>query len=329
MQKFTLKNGMEVSRLSLGTWGFSGAKVWGENDDRVSIRTIHEAIDSGINLIDSASVYGSGKAEEVLGCAIKGRRDKVLIATKVYSNHLSYDGVLKKCEESLIRLDTDYIDIYQIHWPNPDIPTEETMRAFEKLKSDGKIRSIAVCNYGVKALREVAGHEIVLNQLPYALIWRMIEGEITRACAESGIAVWAYSPLAQGLLTGKYMALEDVPMHRRTTRFYSEKWGQSSHGDNGFETEIFAFLQELSLICKRSGHSMSELALAFLKTRPNMGSILAGARDPEQLRQNISAFNADVPAEIIKEIEILSGALLSQMGTNPDLWEGQNGGRIY
>jgi len=329
MQTYTLPNGMEISGLSMGTWGFSGAAVWGKNDDDVSIRTIHEAMDLGINLFDSAARYGDGKAEEVLGLAIKDRRDKALVATKVYMGDLSYESVLEQCEQSLSRLGTDYIDIYQIHWPNPKFPADETMRAFKKLKADGKIRGFAVCNHGPKAMSEVADSGVLLNQLPYSLIWRLIEHDVAPACAEHKMAIWAYSPLAQGLLTGKYLRVEDVPMNRRSTRFYSGKWEQGRHNDDGFESIVFPFLTELDKACARTGYSMAELALAFLKTRPNMGSILVGSRNPEQLRQNIKAYNAEIPAEIISEITKLSDSLLAQMGTNPDMWENQNGGRMY
>ena len=329
MQTIKLVNGMEVSRFSLGTWGFSGAAVWGDNDDAISIRTIHEALDNGINLLDTAPVYGDGKAEEVLGRALKGRRDKAIVSTKAFMGDLSYDGVLRQCEESLKRLDTDHVDLYLIHWPNPEFPADETMKAFEKLKSDGKIRGIAVCNYGKGALEGVSGHEITLNQLPYSLIWRQIEKKTAPVCAENSIALWAYSPLAQGLLTGKYKSLDDVPMNRRTTRFYDSRWGQSRHTDTGFEADIFAFLAKLETLCKRTGFSIPELAIAFLKTRPNMGSILIGSRTPEQLRENIKSFETNIPTELITELTTLSDPLLELMGENADMWSNKNNGRIY
>ena len=330
MQYFKLSDSdIAVSAMSMGTWGFSGASVWGESDDELSIRTIHQALDSGINLFDSATRYGDGRAEEVLGKAVKKCRDKAIVSTKVYMDNLSYDGVLAQCEGSLKRLDTDYIDIYQIHWPNREFSADETMRAFEDLKKAGKIREIAVCNHGKQALKAIEGHKIVLNQLPYSLLWRLVEHEIAPTSAENGIAIWAYSPLAQGLLTGKYRSIDDVPMNRRSTRFYDGKWGQGRHDDAGFETEVFDFLGELHEVCGRTGYSMPVLALAFLRSRQNIGSILIGSRNPEQLTQNLKSFETSVSAEVIAEITELSAKLLAKMGTNADMWENQNGGRMY
>ncbi|MDR2932855.1 MAG: aldo/keto reductase [Oscillospiraceae bacterium] len=318
-----------ISQMSMGTWGFSGAAIWGESDDDVSIRTIHKAMDYGINLFDSASRYGDGKAEEVLGKAIKGRRDKVVVATKVFYDALEYDQVIDECEKSLKRLDTDYIDIYQIHWPNRDVDPQETMRAFEKLRRDGKIRTIGVCNHGLGAMEAIKGHDIVLNQLPYSLIWRLIESGVAQKSMENNMAVWAYSPLAQGLLTGKFKTVDDVPLNRRATRFYSSKWGQGRHTDTGFETDVFDFLDRLRAVCNRTGFPMATLAVAFLKSRPGMGSVLIGSRDPVQLDQNVKSFETDVPTEIIDEITDLSTPLKDIMGTNPDLWENADGGRMY
>ena len=320
---------ISVSAMSMGTWGFSGAKTWGESDDELSIRTIHSAMDFGINLFDSAVRYGDGKAEEVLGRAISDRREKALVATKVYMDFLTYDGVISQCEGSLKRLATDYIDIYQIHWPNREIPADETMRAFEDLKAAGKIREIAVCNHGAEALKGVRGHKIALNQLPYSLIWRLIEREAAPESEKNGIAIWAYSPLAQGLLAGSYTSVDEVPLHRRSTRFYDSKWGQGRHDDAGFETIVFDFINKLHAVCKRTGYSMPVLSLAFLQSRPNVGSVLVGSRNPEQLEQNVKAFETEVPADIIAEITALSAELIPQMGTNADMWENQNGGRMF
>lgn len=320
---------IEISQMSMGTWGFSGAKLWGASDDNVSIDTIRRALDAGINLYDTAERYGDGRAEEVLGKALKGRRPGAVIATKVYTASLGYEDVISHCEGSLKRLDTDYIDIYMIHWPSRVIPFEETMSAFEKLKKDGKIRAIGVCNHGVKCLEGVKNHKVVLNQLPYSLIWRVIEKEVKVKTIENNTSIWAYSPLAQGLLTGKYKSVDDVPMERRETRFYSGKWQQGRHDDKGFEKEIFEFLPKLQKIADEAAIPMSALALAFLKSRSGMGSVLIGSRNARQLEQNLKAFETRVPVDVIKEITELSEGLKSIMGENPDLWENKDGGRMF
>ena len=330
MEYLKLQNAdFEIPKLSLGTWAFSGAKIWGANEEKDSIDTIHAALDAGITLLDTAEKYGDGKSEEVLGKAVKDRRDKAIVATKVYSDCLHYDDVIAHCEASLKRLDTDYIDLYQIHWPNPEIPQEETFRAFEKLKQDGKVRSAGVCNYAQKGLEEIKDYGAVTNQLPYSLIWRLVEKGIVQKSKENGIAVWAYSPLAQGLLTGKFRSIDDVPMGRRETRFYSGKWQQGRHNDVGFEKEIFAFLDVFADLCTETGYPMATLALAFLKNADGVGSILMGARNVGQLEQNLNAFNTDVPDDVIRQITDLSEGLKAAMGDNADLWENRNGGRMY
>ena len=319
---------LSVSRLSLGTWAFSGAKIWGENDDNEAIRTIHCALDHGINLIDSAEKYGNGKSEEVLGRALEGRRHQAVKATKIYTDKLHHDDVIRQCEASLKRLKTDYIDMYQIHWPNPDIPAEETFGAFEELKQAGKIRYTAVCNAGPSCIRELSNYGVLSNQLPYCLVWRVAEKAIIPASMEAGVPVWAYVPLGQGLLTGKFRKIEDVPLGRRETRFYSGAWGQGRHQDPGFEKEIFAFLDVLADFCQKNGLEMAQVAMSFLKRRPEVYSILCGARSICQLEQNITSFETVIQDDLMEEIERLSDPLKEAMGDNADLWEG-NGGRFY
>lgn len=321
--------GLKVSRLSLGTWSFSGSKNWGPNDEKESIDTIRLAVDLGINFLDSASKYNDGVAERILGKAVKGMRDKVVLATKVYADVLHYDEVIRECEDSLKRMDTDYVDLYQIHWPNQDIPFDETFRAFDKLKADGKVRAIGVCNFGPKCLEGIKDFEVVSNQLPYSMIWRQVENEIVPESIRQGIMIWPYSPFAQGLLTGKFKTVEDVPLPRRETRFYSSSWKVGRHTDTGFEKEIFGFLPKLQALADANGLDMGTLALSFLKDRPGVGSILVGARNSDQIRANLRMYEADVPAEVKAEMLRLSDELKPQMGSNPDMWDNKDGGRFY
>lgn len=315
---------IKISGLSLGTWAFSGAKIWGDNREEDSIRTIQAALDSGINLIDTAERYGNGYAEEILGKAVKDRRDKAVIATKVYADELSYDGIISACEGSLRRMNTDRIELYQIHWPNHNIPMEESFSAFEKLKRDGKILEASVCNFGVKDIAEASQYGVRLNQLPYSLVWRVIEKEIIPASTVAGVPVWAYIPLGQGLLSGKYQSIDDVPLNRRETRLYSCKWQQGRHTDPGFEAEIFDLLNKLRKLCEESGYSMPAIALAFLKKQACVGSILVGARNEQQLTQNIAAYEQIVPDEVIDKAIALSEDLKKAEGLNADLWVSEN-----
>ena len=324
------KSGIQVSGLSLGTWAFAGGKLWGDSDDRQAVGTIHCALDAGINLIDTAERYGGGRSEEITGMALKGRRAEAVLATKVYTDVLHYDDVIAHCEASLKRLGTDYIDLYQIHWPNPDIPLEETYGAFEDLKKAGKIRASGICNAGAGCIGKLdaAAYGVAMNQLPYSLIWRIAEKKIIPATVEKGVRVWAYSPLAQGLLTGKFRRVEDVPLGRRETRFYSGAWKQGRHSDPGFEKEVFGFLDVLMGICERSGYGPTEVAMRFLRRRECVQSVLVGSRSPEQLRMNIAAYEKEVPGDLMDEIERLSEGLKEAMGDNADLWIG-DGGRFF
>lgn len=321
-------SGIQISGMALGTWAYSGATVWGKSDDQAAIETIHSALDHGINLIDTADRYGKGNSELVVGRALEGRRSEAVLATKVYTDCLHYDDVIACCEASLKRLRTDYIDLYQIHWPNPDIPVEETFGAFEDLKKAGKIRLASVCNAGVKCIESLAGQEVVLNQLPYSLIWRIAEKQIIPASEKAGIPVCAYSPLAQGLLTGKFRRIEDVPVGRRETRFYKSTWTPCRHTENGFEDEVFAFIDVLMDFCRKNGFAPAEVAMSFLKRRACVKTILVGARSVKQLEQNIASYERIIPDDAMDEIEAASDGLKAIMGENADMWVG-NGGRFY
>lgn len=321
---------IQVSGLSMGTWPFSGIKLWGATDEKEAVRVIHMAMDRGINTFDTAARYGDGESERILCQALKDRRDKAVVGSKVHTAFLGYQDVIDQCDATLKRLETDYLDLYQIHWPNPQIPLEETLRAFEDLKQAGKIRAISVCNFGPKCLEQAKGHTLVLNQLPWSLIWRVIENNGTLEATErEEIPVWTYCALGQGLLSGKYHSVEDVPLNRRANRVYSSRWGQGRHKDGGFEDGVFRLLDQLRTLCEESGCTMTELALGFLKAQKAVGSILVGARTEAQLEENLRAYGRQLPEDVLVRAAELSVPLMKQMGTNADLFEDANGGRMY
>jgi myo-inositol catabolism protein IolS len=203
---------VSVSEIGLGTWGMSGA-FWGAANDSESIRVIHQALDLGVTLIDTAEAYGRGHAEEVVGKALAGRREKAVIATKAAPNHLEPAEAVKALEGSLKRLQTDYVDVYFIHWPNPDVPLGATMDAFERLRAEGRIRALGVSNFGAKEMDAARQHGIIdVLQPPYNMLWREVEAATLPYCREHNIGVMPYSGLAQGLLTG---ALHRVRRGRR------------------------------------------------------------------------------------------------------------------
>lgn len=193
---------MMISSIGMGTWGIGGFSAPDYRYDEVAIKALRYGIELGITLIDTAEMYGAGHSEEVVGMAIKGLREKVFIATKVWYTNLKYDDVLRSAEKSLKRLQIDAIDLYQVHWPNPHIPLSETMKAMEKLVLDGKVRFIGVSNFSVKLMEEARAAlskiDIVSNQVEYSLLSREVENDILPYCERESITLIAYSPLGRG-----------------------------------------------------------------------------------------------------------------------------------
>lgn len=195
---------VNVPVIGMGTWELGGSYAPDYKGDREAIQSLQAGIELGLTLVDTAEIYGAGHCEELVGKAVKGVREKVFIATKVSPEHLSYDGVLRAAERSLKHLDTDYIDLYQIHAPNPNIPISETMRAMEDLADKGKIRFIGVSNFSVELLRQaqecLAKYQIVSNQVGYNLINRKIEKHLLPFVQRDHVMIIAYSPFAVGYL---------------------------------------------------------------------------------------------------------------------------------
>lgn len=194
----------KVSTIGMGTWGMGS---YGSSDERANqVKALRRGIELGINLIDTAEIYAAGRSEEVVGGAVKGIRKEVFIATKVAPGHLHYEDVLRACRGSLSRLGTSYIDLYQVHWADPNVPIKETMSAMEKLVRDGAVRHIGVSNFSVtetdEARAALSQNEIVSNQVEYSLRNRYAESEILPYCAREKLTLIAYSPLAHGNISG-------------------------------------------------------------------------------------------------------------------------------
>jgi aryl-alcohol dehydrogenase-like predicted oxidoreductase len=324
------RTGLKMSVLGLGTWAFAADGFWGEQDENESIATIRAALDSGITLIDCAEAYGAGRSEEIVGRALKGVREKAVLATKVSGANLGQAELTAACENSLARLKTDTIDLYQVHWPNPAIPLEETVAALKRLVAEGKVRAVGCCNFGARDLARshAAGAGFVSNQLPYSLLWRAIEARILPQCAQREMAVLAYSPLANGLLSGRYRTPREVPAGRTTTRFFSGSRPNSRHGEAGLEAEAFTAIAAIRAIAERAAIPMPTLAIAWLLNRPNVASVLAGARTPRQLEALVKAAETRLPADVEAELDRATEALKRRVGDNADLWEGTEKSRI-
>jgi aryl-alcohol dehydrogenase-like predicted oxidoreductase len=315
------KTDIDVSVIALGCWPFAGGAYWGDQDDQDSIDTVHAALDAGINFFDTAEGYGRGHSERVLGQGLRGRRHEAVIATKVSASHLSALDVQRSCEQSLVNLQTDYIDLYQIHWPNWKIPLSETVGALERLKQQGKIRAIGVSNFAVGDLSEML--EVgwcETDQLPYSLLWRVIEAEIKPLCEANGVGILCYSPLAQGLLAGIYATLQDVPENLMRTRWYAGSRPNTDHDDPGCEAEVFSALDEVRRIADELGEPMASVSLAWLRQQAIVTSILVGARKPAEVGWNLPAIELTLPDDVVRALAAVTEPVKKKLGSNPDMW---------
>ena len=312
---------IDISRIVMGCWAIGGGYTWGAQDEKDSIDTIRAAIDVGINMFDTAEFYNDGVSEEVLGKGLSGQRDNVLIATKVWPDNLSADKLAQACEGSLKRLKTDYIDLYQIHWPNWEVPLEETMSAMEKLKQAGKIRFIGVSNFGVQDLTEAIGcADVVSDQLVYSLLFRAIEYEILEKCQELEVGVLAYSPLAQGLLTGKFQGPDEVDDERARVRWFSKNRAGTVHDSDGCEKEAFEAVANIKSICSEIGQPMANVALTWVMQQPGITAVLAGARQPDQILNNARAVDLELTDDISNRLNDATEEVKQKIGSNADPW---------
>ena len=315
---------IEVSVVAMGCWAIGGNGTWGPQDEKQAIAAIHTALDVGVNFFDTAEVYGEGRSEELLGAALVGRRHEAIVATKAIGPNLAGAQIPKACEASLKRLQTDVIDLYQIHWPSRTIPLADTVGALEKLRRQGKVRAIGVSNFGVADLAEYLSlGACATNQIPYSLLWRAIEFEIQPKCVDSGVGILPYSPLAQGLLTGKFATPDDVPDGRARTRHFSSDREGVRHGEPGCEAEVFAAIAQVRDICGQVGESMAAVSLAWLLRQPAVVSVLAGARSPDQVKANVRAAEIELADDVLRQLADATDAVKHTLGANPDMWQAE------
>jgi aryl-alcohol dehydrogenase-like predicted oxidoreductase len=310
---------IEISAIALGCWPFGAPDTWGRQDDEVSIATVKAALDAGINFFDTAEGYGKGKSEEVLGRGLKGRRQEAVIATKVGSG--DPEQVQEASERSLRYLDTDVIDLYQIHWPRRNVPIPDTMGALERLVEQGKVRAIGVCNFGVGDMGDLpASTPVLTNQLPFGLLWRPIEDEIQPMCVERGFGILCYSPLSQGLLTGRYASADEVFEGLRRTRLYAGSRPEANHGEPGCEAEVFAAVERVREIAAQVGASMTAVSLAWARQQAGVTSLLVGARSSEELEEDLPGADLVLSDGDLKALADATEEVKQKLGGNPDMW---------
>ncbi|GAB2203220.1 aldo/keto reductase [Roseibium sp. ROS1] len=304
------RSGIEASAIGLGTWAIGGW-MWGGTDEAKSISAIQASIDEGISLIDTAPAYGQGLSEEIVGKAIAGRREKVVLATKCglvwhtqKGNHFfDYDGkpvhrylgkdaIVHEVEQSLKRLGTDYIDHYITHWQDPTTPIAETMEALETLKTQGKIRSIGASNTTADDVKAyVAAGQLDAIQEEYSMIKRDIEETLVPLCLKEKVSVLSYSSLALGLLTGKIgpdRTFEGDDQRKDNPRFSVEN-----------RRKVARLMDAIAPIAEAHGATKAQVVIAWTLQQPGITFSLCGARDPEQARENAKAGRLRLTSEEI------------------------------
>lgn len=304
---------LEVSRIVLGTW-VTGGWAWGGSDDRDSIAAILRALELGINFIDTAPVYGFGRSEQVIGMALRqwGRRDNVVVATKCglewdekenIRRNASPARIVREVDDSLSRLGVDRIDLYQIHWPDPETPIEESMKALEKLREAGKIRYIGVSNFNrdkiEDCLRVCDVHSL---QPPYNLFEREAEKGLLPFCIERGIATLTYGGLCRGLLTGKFTGTEVFSrgdLRRADPKFKPDRFRQ-----------YVKAVDALKKVAAKYGRTSAQFALRWALQQPGVTAAIAGARTARQVEDNAGAAGWSIAAEDLEKVESILAKMI-------------------
>jgi len=302
-------SGFKVSELIYGNWLTHATQI--END--AAYATVHAALDGGITTFDTADVYANQAAEVVLGEALKGqRREGLEILTKVYwpvsekkpnDTGLSRKHIMESINGSLKRLQTDYVDLYQAHRYDVETPLEETMQAFAGIVRQGKALYIGVSEWNAEQIR--AGHklskelgfQLISSQPQYSMLWRVIEAEVIPTCEELGISQIVWSPMAQGVLTGKYLPGQPVPENSRAANDKVNSFIQKLLTD-----EVLTKVQELKPIAEELGVTMAQFALAWVLQNKNVSSAIVGATTPDQIKSNLGAVGVEIPAEVMAKV---------------------------
>ncbi|NHC44913.1 aldo/keto reductase family protein [Motilibacter aurantiacus] len=323
------RSGLKISEIAYGNWITHGGQV----EDDAATACIRAALDAGITTFDTADVYARGRAEQVLGAALEGeRRSGLEIFTKVYwpmgdganDRGLSRKHVMESIDASLRRLGTDYVDLYQAHRYDYETPLEETMRAFADVVRAGKALYIGVSEWNAeqiragKALADELGVHLVSNQPQYSALYRVIEAEVEPACRELGISQIVFSPIGQGVLTGKYKPGAEPPAGSRAT---DQKGGGAQFISRWMRDDVLEKVQQLAPLADQAGLSMAALAVAWVLQNDNVAAAIIGASRPEQVESNVKAAGVRLDADLKAEIDTILGDVAA---TDPELTQSPN-----
>ena len=302
---------LELTTVGLGTWAMGGPWQygWGPQDDDEAVAAVLAALETGINWIDTAPAYGLGHSEELIREALKQKSEKPIIATKcgILWNEkkekvtcLKRESIREECHASLRRLGVEVIDLYQMHWPDPDQDVEQAWEEMAKLCREGKVRYLGVSNFNVEQIKRVQKiHPVASLQPPYSMLHREVEDELLDYCAQNNIGVIAYSPMQRGLLTGEFSAerLAGLPLddHRRRSSDFQEPQFSAT----------LEFVEGLKKIAQRRGRTCAQLAISWVLRRPEITAAIAGARRPDQILETAPAADWRLGKKDIEEIERL------------------------
>ncbi|HEX4818489.1 MAG TPA: aldo/keto reductase family protein [Nonomuraea sp.] len=314
------RSGLMVSEISYGNWLTHGSQV----EEDTARQCVRAALDEGITTFDTADVYAGTKAEEVLGRALEGvRRESLEIFTKVFwptgpgrnDRGLSRKHITESINGSLRRLKTDYVDLYQAHRFDFETPLEETLKTFDDLVRQGKVLYVGVSEWtaeqiaqALKIADEMGLDRIVSNQPQYSMLWRVIESEIVPLCEKQGVGQIVWSPIAQGVLTGKYAPGGQPPEGSRAT----DQSGGSAMIARWMRDDVLGRVQDLQPIAADLGLSMAQLAIAWVLQNPNVSSAIIGASRPEQVRDNVKASGVKLPADVMRRVDDVIGAVVER-----------------
>ena len=298
---------LKISAIGYGAWGIGGAPFWSNEGDSKSIESIKISYENGINFFDTAPVYGFGHSEKLIGKALKSVRDKIILATKCglrwgkeslgsLRKDASRKSILEEIDQSLKRLNTEWIDVYQVHWPDLQTSQKETMETLLEIQAQGKIRYIGVSNYSVEQIKESSRYGKIISLQPeYSLLAREIEKDIVPVCLEKKIGIIAYSPLASGVLTGKY---------GRDTKFkdWRSKGIIGTFTGEGFLKNINK-VERLEEIAKEEGKTCGQIAINWVLRQPGLTTALVGVKNAGQVEENIKAIGWQPSKENCEKIE--------------------------
>lgn len=332
-------SGLRLPVLGLGCWAFGGGDYWGAQSQDDVDAVVHAALDLGMTYFDSAEAYNGGASETSLGLALRGRRDRALIGTKVNPSNTEPATLRAHCEASLQRLGTDHIDLYLVHWPlnasalrhftsdpavlanPPDLA--QAFHTLEALRREGKIRHFGVSNFGVRQLEELRalGVKPAANELAYNLLMRGIEAEVLPWCRAQGLGVLGYSALMQGLLSGRFTSIDDLPPPRTRTRHFAGTRKGSRHGGPGIEAETMAALRAIAGIAAEVGAPVADLAIAWAVSNPDITCTIVGCRNRRQLEENARALALRPSADVLARLARATDEVNARLGPHIDYYQ--------